>query len=287
MTLYCTLSDAKADDGATGITGDNYLLRAIRTVSRRVDREFAAKRPLFAPVIEARKVRVDGYHVNSWDNTLRLDGSLLALTAATVGSTALVVGTNVSGYPDVDMPPFPYLRLTQCGSRGWYYTDCADCSAPLYATITGIWGVHRDYANAWQLADTLSAGINASVTTLTVADIDGADVYGVTPRISAGNLLKIDDEFLEVIATSTATNAATVRRGVNGSTAAAHALSAPVYVWQIEEPIRAVVARQAAMIYARKGAFTTVEISGMSEVRYPADLLPELRAVLQEYAYVH
>lgn len=287
MTLYCSLTDAKDENKATGTTDDNYLLRAIRTVSRRIDREFAAKRPVFAPVIETRKIRSDSTRVNSWDNTLRLDGPLLAVTTVSIGTTALTVGTNVEGYPDVNMPPFSHLRITKCDTYHWYYNDCDDCRAPLFATITGTWGFHSDYTNAWQKVDDLAADITSSATSLTVADIDGADVYGITPRIAAGSLLKLDTEFIEVTATNISTNVATVRRGVNGSTAAAHTTGADVYVWQVEDPIRRVTARQAGLLYARRGAFTTVEITGLgSEVRYPADLLPELRAVLQDYSYV-
>ena len=283
MTLYCTLDDAKTDDKATGTGGDNYLLRAIRTVSRRVDREFAATRPVFAPTIEARKIRIDSTRVNSWENTLRVDGNLLALTTTVLGTTTL---TDAVGYPDAAMPPFPYIRRTTQGVN--WYSDCGSCDgSPLFVTLTGIWGFHSDYANAWQKVDDLGADITSSATSLTVADIDGADVYGFTPRISAGNLLKIGTEFLEVTATVVGTNTATVRRGVNGSTAAAHTSGDDVYVWQVEDPIRAVVARQSAMLYSRRGAFTSVEITALgSEIRFPADLLTELRAVLQDYAYV-
>lgn len=286
MALYATLAEAKEQLAANATADDNKLLRQLRTASRRLDREFGAKRPLFEPYVETRRVYVTGDTVNSAQNTLALPGGLLELTGVTLGGSALVVGTHVLAYPDASMPPFPFLRLaTTLTGQGWY-DYCASDGAPLAAVITGIWGVHRDYGTAWTPVDALAAGINASVVSLTVADVDGAGLYGVTPRISPGNLLKIESEFLEVTATDTNANTATVIRGANGSTAATHSMGASVSVWQVEEPVRMVVARQAGLMLSRLGAYTTVEINGMSEVRYPPDLLTELRGILREYAYL-
>lgn len=284
MALYATLADFRAENKAVNTADNNIALSSLRIVSRRIDSllDPLRKRRVFEPIIEARKVRVTSDRVNSHDNTLRLDSSLLVLTTTVLGTTTL---TDAEGWPDSTAPPFPYLRRTTLGVS--WYTDCGSCGSPLFATLTGVWGIHRDYANAWMAVDVIAtANINASVTTLTVADVDGADAYGLTPRISAGNLLKIGDEYLEVTATNTTTNAVTVRRGVNGSTAAAHVIGDTVSVWQVEEPIRRVVARQAALIYARRGAYEVVGANDLgTEIRYPQDLLTELRATLQDYAY--
>lgn len=292
MTLYCTLDDARQElkPNPDNRDGDNAVLAAIRTVSRRIDRELGARRPLFAPTIEARKIRVDSRYINAVDGTFWLGpaGSLLGLSALSVGSSALTVGTHVEGYPDTSMPPFTHLKLLEAsGYSSWFgYAECADDGWPLYATVTGVWGLHRDYANAWQKVDDLAAALTDSATTLTVNEIDDADLFGLLPRISAGNLLKIDSEYLEVLATLPEGNKAYVRRGVNGSTAASHDSGADVYVWQVEEPIRRATARQAAFQSARRGAFESVSLSPLSgsEIRYPGDWLAEARAVLNDYA---
>lgn len=283
MTLYATLDEGKDEMVAEDTVDDGKLLRRLRHVSRRLDREMGARVEVFAPVLETRRILVTSERVNSYDGTLRVGGGLVALSAVTLGDTTLTIGTNVEAFPDSAMPPFPYLRLFGTGQDWFGY--CPATNRPLEAVVTGIWVIHRDYANAWWSADTLSANIASSDTTLTVADVDGTDLYGLTPRISAGNLLKIGDEFLEVLATNTGTNAVTVRRGVNGTTAAAHSASDAVYVWQVEDVVRQAVAKQAGLMYARRGAYNTVEVSGMSEIRFPADLLAEVRAVLQEFAY--
>lgn len=286
MTLYSTLAATKAimASGTSSTTAENPLILSnIRIVSRRFDSEFASKRPIFAPYLETRKFLLTSGLVDSSLNTLSVPGGLLSLSSIDVGGTALVIGTNVDAWPDPTATPITTLRLSDdCAS---WYRYCSTTNAPLLVTITGVWGIHRDYANAWANVDALAAGITSSATTLTVADIDGTDIYGITPRISAGNLLKIDSEYLEVIATSTGTNTATVRRGVNGTTAAAHSLGAAVYTWMVEDLVQRATARQSALMYARFGAYTTMEVSGMSEVRFPVDLLGEMRAILQEYAY--
>lgn len=291
MTLYATLDEVQsvmtASSTAATAAEKNKLLADLRVVSRRIDREFQSKRPLFAPTVEARTLRVNSTLVNGYDGTLRLTDPLLSLSGVSIASTALTLATHVEAWP-ASLTPIEYLRLVNCTDYSWYHDPgCTDCGGPLTVTVTGVWGLHRDYANAWMAVDALAAAITTTTaTTLTVADIDGADLYGVTPRISAGSLLKIDSEFLEVTATDTGTNVATVRRGVNGSTAATHLISAAVSTWQVEEPIRRAVARQTAMIYARRGAYTSVEVQGLTEVKFPSDLLSEVRAILNDYAYL-
>lgn len=288
MTLYSTLAATRAVMGSTA-TSDTVqnalLLQNLRVVSSRLDSEFASKgRPIFAPYIETRKVLLTSGMVDSSLNTLTVPAPLLAITSISVGSQALVVGTNVEAWPDPTGTPITTLRLLDdCAS---WYGYCSSINAPLLLTITGVWGIHRDYANAWMAVDTLASGITSSATSLTVVDIDGADLYGNTPRISAGNLLKIDSEYIEVTATDTATQIATVRRGVNGSTAGAHLAGAVVSTWQTEDMIARATARQAGLIYGRLGAYTTVEVSALGgETKYPADLLAEVRAIINQYSF--
>ena len=259
--------------------------RAARAISRRVDRMFAAKRPVFAPFYETRSFFVRGDHVNSWENLFDFGKSLLALTAVSLGTTVLALATQVEAYSADGLSPYHLLHLLDT-SLTWYNACGLTLPAPLRVAITGWWGVHRDYTHAWQAVDALAAAIlTSTATTLTVADVDGVDYYGIAPRISAGSLLRIDDELLEVTATDTGSNIVTVIRGVNGSTADTHVLGAVVEGFAVEDPIRRVVARQAGLLYARAGAFTSVEVSGMgTEVRYPNDLLGELRGVVNEYA---
>lgn len=287
MIPYATLDYIKAwlktEIAATNTLSDDdrRLLQASRVVSRRIDGLFASlRRPLFAPWIETRNFPLDGTRINSWQGTFSINGYLLALTSLSVAGTVV---TGVEGYPDSTMPPFPYLRLTDC-CNGWY-GFCSDCCDPQQVSISGVWGFSGDFAHAWSQVDVLAAAITtATATTLTVADVDGEDAYGIIPRISAGNLLKVEDEYLEVTATNPSNQTVTVIRGAHGSTAAAHVISTPVYRWDVEPAVQHAVARQVGLMYSRRGAYTTMEVQGMSEVRYPSDWLAEVYATMQGYA---
>lgn len=286
MTPYATLAEAKAELKAPSTSqtvDDAKMYTYLRTVSARIDLEFSQRRPMFAPYIESRQVRVTPASINSYDNALYLGMNLLALTSADVGGNVLTVGTTVDGWPSLSSP-YRALRLLDY-STSWY-NYCVAGAAPLFATIAGVWGFHRDYPNAWLAVDALAAAITTTtVTTFTVVDVDGADPYTRTPRISAGNLLKIDSEYLEVVKTDILTNIVTVIRGANGSTAATHLISAPVYTWQVEEPIKRACTRMAAFLYARSGSFESQTYDGVATTSFPSDWLGEVKRILQEYAY--
>ncbi len=287
MALYASLADTRALMNAVGTADDNDVLRALRAASRRVDLEMGARRPYFEPYIETRTVRVRGTSLSNGGRTLHLPSPLLSLTSAAVsGSQAPTVQTAIS---DAALSPYgvtPSSELTISGCcQTWL--ACGDCGGGLSALVTGIWGYHGDYAQAWVALDALAAAIiSATATTLTVADADGVDEYEIAPRFSPGQLLRIDSEFLEVTGVNTTTNVLTVRRGANGSTADTHLIAAAVEVWRPEDVIRRAVARQAGLMYARQGAYTTVSVEATgTEIRYPVDLLVELRGALQEFAY--
>lgn len=285
MTLYATLADGKAELSASTTTADATLLNYLRIVSRRIDTLFQATRPFFAPYIMSRAFPVRQDTVNTWENTLRLRDNLLALTSISVSGTALTVGTQAETWPTLASPARS-LRLMDYSNTWSDFCDTTDPTRPLFATVAGVWGYHSDYTNAWLAVTTLSAAVvSTTATSITVTDVDGTDAYGRTPWISAGALLQIDTEWMEVVSTSTTTNVCTVRRGVNGSTAATHLINAPVSVWQVEETIRRATARQASFMYARRGAYESANITDLGIVNFPSDLLAELRGILVGFAY--
>src|SRR5690606_14042914 len=153
------------------------------------------KRPYFAPIIESRVFPLVPENINSWERTFRFDAPLLALDGVTVGTEALTLNTGVKTWPTLTSPSHQLLLVSAFDS---WYGYCDDTQAPPMVTIAGTWGYHSDWANAWLDVTTLAAAIvSTSATTFTVANIDGADAYGRTPMISAGALVKIDDEYME------------------------------------------------------------------------------------------
>lgn len=289
MSYYCTLAEARRElatqPTTTSATEDAKLLERIWQVSRRIDLEMASEYPVFTPTLGDWEVLVTPENVNSSRNTLQLPYPFVSISALSLSGTALVVGTDVAYYPTTALP---YRELRMKGTTyNWYNRVCLSAdSDPLMLTITGARAYRRAGGASWLKVDDLAADINASVTTLTVADIDGSDPMGRTPRLSAGNLIRIDSEYMDVLSTDTATNIATVQRGMNGTTAAAHTTGADVEVWQVEDSIRRVTARQAAALYARIGSYEEKTITEIGLIAYPKDLLAELRAVLQGYAYL-
>jgi hypothetical protein len=289
MTLYATLHDVRRELNADKNFDDARVLRLLRVASRRLDSELdVRRRPLFLPVSATRKYPMTSERVNSALGTFYVGEPFQELVSVTAGSTALTLGTGVEAYADNGGPPYMHLAIVD-SCQSWYgYAN--ENNNRTQVQIGGIWAVHRDYANAWPKVDDLALAINSSETTIKVADVDGEDVYGLTPRLSAGNVIRIttngSTEFMEVLSTSTENNTAKVRRGILGTTAIAHDLGDDVHVWQVEDQVRQAIARQVGLMYARRGAYTSVEVTNMgTEIRFPTDLLSELRAIIQEYAY--
>lgn len=283
MPTYASLGEIKWQMSAlatSSATNDDKVLALARAATAYVDRTLQQRRPYFFPYNELRQFRVDGYHVNSWDNTFTFNDNLLDLTGLSVGGTAI---TAVEEWPTVETP-YHFLRLTSTSDSWVAY--CGTDGSPNFASITGVWGMHRDYANAWLSVDTLAAAIlTTTATTFTVADVDGYDANYRLPRISAGQLIKVDSEYMEVTHTDTVTNTVTVKRGVHGTTAATHLISVAVYVWQVEDTIRNEVARQVGYMYARMGAYENASIDQMGLTQFPPVVVASLQAAIGGFAY--
>lgn len=296
MSLYATLDAAKAILGTTtqqvtttATISNNLILSNLRVVTARVNQLFRMGSPpywpMFEPTMGTRTYPMLMENINTGLNLFTFPDNLLSLTGVTVNGNTVTVPTTVTTFPQATYPPFHQLQLASWWNTWGYYLYGLSWTPLL--TITGIWGYNTDYANAWPTLTTLAAAITTTTaTSITVVNVSAPDAYGITPAISTGNLIMIDSEMLLVTATNTTTNVVTVTRGVNGSTAATHLNGANVQVWQVEPDISRVVARQAGMLLARLGAYTTVEVSPMGvETRYPADMLQELYGTLQAFVY--
>jgi hypothetical protein len=278
MTSYCTVAQAKVELKAENTVQDAQIRGYIRTISERIDSEMGnPRRPFFAPYIEQRRFPITRYQIDSYDNTFLLRNPILSVSAVLKDTTNLTSQASLFYWSN---EVANMLQLTQ--GYTWYPEE----APPNKLYVTGVWGWHADYTHAWEAVDALQANINASVTSLTVADADGADLDGFTPRFSPGNLIQIDSEWMDVNAVNITTNTLTVRRGVNGSTAAAHTSSTAISTYHVDDRIQRITARQAALMIARQGAFQVETLDGVGVITYPQDLLPELRATLTEFAYV-
>lgn len=283
MESYASLQDIIGAINTQKVDATQYgiLLDNADSTSRRIDGLLASEVPYFLPYKESWDIPTDGMFINSQLGTLDLGRPLLELSGVTVNGQDYT--SFATAYP-ATVAPIRKLRLTdRCHS--WYdfcNLSCGD--VPMISIDDGIWGYRRRGGVTWKQVGTLHASIDAVVTAIAVDSLDTMPVAlsGETANLSAGHLLKIGTEFM--VKSYTATGQ-TVERAVNGTTAAAHTALDLVYVFQVEEPIRRVTAREAGLMLARRGAY---DIRGSNEVgtsiAYPQDLLNELYGAVNFYA---
>lgn len=284
---YCSLAEARAEIKALTTVDDDKLLRHIRVVSRRIDTLMAPRSglPLFEPYYEQRAIPLSAQNINSNLNAFYFRAPLLALSSLAVNTVD--VTASAEAYP-LGVTPIRALRFVS-GAYNWY--QFCNGANPSYIYITGTWGIRVRYESAWVAYDTVQTNPMApGDSSFVVADVDGDDPYGIAPRFSPGQLVRIGSgtEMMLVASTNTATNAVSVQRQVNGTSLPAgdYAAGSTVYVFQPEDPIRRVVARQAALMVSRQGAFQVESLDGVGVITYPQDLLVELKDTLTEYMYV-
>lgn len=212
---------------------DTLILDFIREASSFVD---SAAGRFFYPLIKTRTLDA-GKDIANDGRTLMLDWDCLALTTVTNGDTVAVLPASYVTEPRNDSPIW---GVTLKGSSGLYWNYNTDPENAI--SVAAIWGYHADYANAWpDVGATLAAAITtASATSFTCT----------TDKLKPGMLLKIDSEYLYVSSVVTGTSdTITVVRGVNGSTAATHLISASIYPWTLDQGLVGVVWRATAALY--------------------------------------
>jgi hypothetical protein len=161
-------------------------------------------------------------HTITHPTQLLLDDDLLEIVSITNGDGSAVDLGSILALPS--NPPHSGLLLIDGSSFVW------DDTRELAVTVTGIWGWHDRWSSAWRSsADTVQNNpLSSGATAITVADADAADAETESPRFQVGHLLKIEDEYLRVLAVNTSTNVLAVQRGANGTTPASHAQNTPI-----------------------------------------------------------
>lgn len=236
MYTLCTLYQLRqrlglADDDTAD---DMRLLAAAQMAAAQIERA-AGRR--FCP----RRATIP--HTITGGVELLLDDDLLELAALTNGDGRALSLANVLLLP-ADAPAGA-LRLTGGSAFTWIDT-------PLKAvTVSGVWGWHDRWSEAWRGSnDTVRDDpLTAAATSLTTADAGGADSQHEAPRFQVGQLIKIEEEYLWVLAVDTESSVLTVQRGANGTEPAAHAQDTPISSYQPPADITALALRRAAWLY--------------------------------------
>lgn len=121
-------------------------------------------------------------------------------------------------------------------------------------TVTGWWGYHNSYAQAYTNMETVTL-TNGTVTSITVVNSALYDTY---------DYIRIEDELLWITALASSTSL-TVQRGVNGTTAAAHAAQT-VQKYTVQPAVQHALTRFVAWAYDNRSSFGTLQFSDGSAV---------------------
>lgn len=208
MNCYADIETVKAKLGITDTTHDAEVLTLINAASREIESE--AGRVFYVTEGQAR------YFGGSPTEVLLIDDLLSATEVATDTdgdesyASTWTEGTDYVLEPRVTYPK-TMLRLHLDGSS----MGLGD-RATVYFKITGNWGAgDMQSASPWKAAGVTATVAGTTGTSLTLSAA-GAVLAGQTIRVETEQL------FVESVSTTTAT----VVRGVNGTTAAAHTTAA-------------------------------------------------------------
>jgi hypothetical protein len=147
----------------------------------------------FFPLLETRKFDWPQEEVMPpWRLWLNAN-ELISVTSIVSGGIS-IPNANVILEPQYSGPPYNRIE-TNLGSSSTFYAGNTWQQA---VVITGVWGF---WANADAIG-TLSSGINASVTSLTVSD---------SSRLGIGNVILIDSEYMIVTARTQVTTSQTLQ----------------------------------------------------------------------------
>jgi len=238
----------------------------------------------FVPLIATRYYSLFGSQVGAW--TIDLDMPMMSLTSVTLpDSTALTVNTDIRGWPRTGGP---ILELRSLSSAVTLRTSSGTLDNDV--TVTGVWGWHNDYTNAWVSSGdaVLTTDLTTSITTVKVTDADGVGGDGISPRFSPGNMIQIENEWMAITATdsASATNTLTVVRGVRGSTAATHVATTAISVFKPEAAIVRACQVIANFNYSRRGQTDRITFDTSRTTGLNMDIPPEAMDILDSYQFL-
>ncbi len=191
-------------------------------------------------------------------NVLKLDHDLLSLITLTTNNGATPITADniiLRTGNSLNYLPKDIVELNIDGDQTVFLYSGTPQEAN---TLDGIWGYNERYDQAWQTLDTVqdAGGINASVTTITVADADAFDEMGIKPRFQEQQLLRLGtvdtSEMIYIINVNYSANTLQIIRAVNGSTAAVAAEDSVIQVYRPMQEIKHALLILSSHAYRRK-----------------------------------
>jgi len=231
--MLATLYALRQDLGfAASDTAEDPRLLSCLTAATALIESGAGRR--FRPLLATRSQSIDLCHPTE----IALDADLLTLHSVTHGANESIA---------LDQLLVLAGRLVLVNGQTFRYVN----SPEMAVSVTGLWGSHEDWSNAWRVSgDTVqNAPLSSTATTITVTDADGTDAAGITPRFQVGQIVQIESEYLSILAVNTVTNVLTVQRGQHGTAAATHAQGSVTSVYQPPRAVENLCLRVAAWLY--------------------------------------
>ncbi len=278
MYNYVTLDAVKRYIGGSLGSGDDELLtdfidwasrliewwKGRRFDARRETRYFDTPQPtgsyfgIFDPTLVAMAAK----------KVLRVDDDLLTVEELLNGD-----GTEILSSEYVLEPAnlWPKNRIRLRSGEIWMESD----SGPEQAIrVTGLWGYHERYGEAWRTADAVvDDPLTAGSATITVSDAD---------HFEAGQLIKIESEFALITALDTDVNTLTVTRGFNGTAAAQHVKNTPIEIFQPQGTVVQACVRLVKWRYSQRDvdAFDKTYALGSGVISEPSALPADVVRIL-------
>lgn len=263
LNAYATLLEyqnyvtARGQTSTTDATDDAVIEMLLKSASRLMDNQTGRN---FHPRVETRYYDVPdetGLDLRS----LVLDGDLLEVISITNGDGVTIPSTEYTLRPK-NTTPYLYIRLKDNSTYIWASNSAGDFHDVI--AVTGIWGYHVRYSDAWALGSTLAEALD---TTETATDVTSGTSFLV------GDTIRVDNEIAYVSAK--ATNTLTNTRGENGSTAATHDNGTSVYIWRYMDDLKTAVLETALQAYKRRfgtSATNSATVTAAGVVLSPGDI---------------
>lgn len=227
---FTTLDDLKRVRGIDDADADDdMLIRFIRQASRTV---ISFTNRTFVPYLSTRYY--PNYGQSFASSSLSLDDDLISVSSLTDDGLALSSSDYIL-YP-INESPYHSILL----ANGVTFTKG---TSPLGIGVTGLWGYHPVPDLMWEALDSLQSALDEDDMTVSVEESENFEVL---------SYLKVEDEFMQVIAVDTENNTLTVQRGVRGSEAVAHNDDTTVSVYRISEDAQHATNRLASFFYERR-----------------------------------
>ena len=277
QTVYATLDQLRArfSVAPADTSDDARLFSKLRAASAQIDRYTART---FAPVLATR--------LFDWRN---------ANTILFRGEDLLLLQQLINGDGNV-IDPAAIIQLGGINGPLWgVEINVAKGAFLNYITtktralsVSGIWGWHDDYANAWKPSgDTVSVfSMTTADTTVTVNNVTGADGWGLVPRFQVGQLISIDTEYMQITSVNSGTGTLGVIRGTNGTLITVHIISAPISVYVPPVDVTEICLRWAAWLTRLEDSGEFGQTSGQTAdassggIHVPMQIPPDIQAEL-------